>query len=333
MPTATLRDVSVDPVLTSISVMHVQDAKGYVHHRLFPVVPVTQEDGFYFVFDRGDSLRPDAQRRAPGAAFARKAQGISTRPIALEQWGLEYKLPDEMRSSTGSPLQDESAVVGVVTQDLLLRREIEFFTAYVAEGSATPWGNADFAGVTSGPSGRQFLRWDQSGATPILDIKRWIRDVQVACGMKPNKLMLNPTAFDLATEAANVLSRLPDDAPRDVSAANLAALAGLDEVLVPEAVYNTAAEGAAYSGRFALQTSGLLLFTTPSPARVSPSAGYVFSWSEFDSVRAEVSSAGAAAIETYRDEPTKSDVFRGSAHFDMGIATPSAGVRLTALNV
>lgn len=331
MPVATLSQVSVDPVLTQISVMHALEADDFVHHRVFPVVPVDQRDGFYFSFDRADSLRPEAARRAPGAHFNRKTQGISPVQLNLQQWALEMALADELRSSQDSPLADEQPLVVALTTDLLLRRELQFMESYMAPGAATPWANADFTGVNATPdfSAREFLQWDDAAATPIADVKRWVRDVQIACGKRPNVLVLEPNSFDAIAESSAVLSRLPDDATKDVTKQVVAALCGLDEVLVPEAVYNTANEGATYSGEFAMGAgTGLLAYRASSPARFEPSAGYTFSWSEFDSVRADVAPAGAAAIMSYRDETIMSDVFRGMAYFDLGVCASSAGVRI-----
>lgn len=320
----TLTDIQVDPVLTNISVMHALEADSFVHHRVFPIVPVTQEDGFYFRWNRDTSLRTEAQERRPGTPAAQKLLATEKVQLALKQWALETPLPDEFRSSADSPYADEAAVVAHITQDLLIRREKEFLSSYVNAGGSTPWANTDVSPSTA---------WNAaSGATPIEDVKDWCRTVQLACGLRPNGLLLSQRDFDAAAENANVISRLQDTNLRDVTKENLAALMGLDEVVVSSAVENTAAEGVTYSGSYVMTPgTGLLYYKTPTPARLSVSAGYIFSWSEYDEVRADIGNSGGAAILRYRREEIISDMIRGRIHMDHGIVADSAAVRLTSL--
>lgn len=333
MPRINLSDVGVDPVLTNLSVMHTQSVEGFVHHQVFPVVPIDVETATYFVFNRSDTLRVDAQQRRPGTEAARKTLGLQERGLELVQWALEMSLPDEIRASRDSPLSNEEPLVRALTMDLMMRRELEWVAAYV-NAAANPWSNPVQTGVPASPSGPQFLQFDLAAAQPIETIKRWIRLVQLACGVKPNILVMDIDTFDVISENANVLSRLEDTRLRDVTRQTIAALCGLDDVLVAEAIHNTApedADGQDYTGtRVFPRATALLAYRTPSPQLLEASAGYVFSWTAFDQVRGDIGSSGAAAIQRYRDEVRMSDVLRAMAHYDHNVVTPSAALIATA---
>ena len=53
----------------------------------------------------------------------------------------------------------------------------------------------------------------------------------------------------------------------------------VDEILAPEVVENTAAEGVVDSISFLYGTSALLVYAAPSPGLMLPSGGYTFGWS------------------------------------------------------
>ena len=100
--------------------------------------------------------------------------------------------------------------------------------------------------------------------------------------------------------------------------AALAAILGLDELIVADREYNTAPEGrtASYSPIF---DDDLLIVARPTaPAPDMPAAGYSFCWDE--------GGKGDMYIESYRDETVKSDVYRGICHFDLKQVAGSLGV-------
>lgn len=332
MPTTTLSDVTVSHVLTNVSIMYTQEARGFVSGKVFAYVPVDEEKPFYFKFDLGDMFRIESKERRPGGAYEHKTIGITKETLDLKQYALASSLPDELRMTKESPVSTMEIPTKLITHDLMLQRERDFWSVFLNSGGSTPWANADFTGTSGAPSGRQFLQWNQAASTPFNDIKTWIRDTAQRCGQKPNVLTLDPESFDALTENPNVLSRLPDTDLRDVKAETIAQLTGLSRIVVGEAVYNTAAEGAGYSGDYiAPRATALLAYTPAAPAVQEVSAGYTFGWTEFDEVRTETAESGAFAVKQYYDEERDREVVKAKGHYEHKITAAEAGVRITGI--
>ena len=77
------------------------------------------------------------------------------------------------------------------------------------------------------------------------------------------------------------LDRGQTTGPVVVMRENLAALFELEQVLVMDAIHNTAKEGATASHSFIGGKHALLCYAAPSPGLMTPSAGYTFSWTGY----------------------------------------------------
>ena len=324
---ATLSQVSVDPVLTNMSVSFTQDSESFAHHRVFPVLPVDEENGKYFVFNRDDIFRTEAGKRAPGTLPNQKTLSLAQQAYSCTQWALDMNLPDELRASKDSPLADDQSVVEQLTLDLLISREKEFASAYLQTGI---WGT-DASGVASSPTGTQFIQFNQSGATIIENFRTWVRTVRRQCGRKPNKALISADVWDVISDNASVINRQIYTSSEPVSTEWFANMVGIDEVIVPEAIENTAAQGLTYSGSDIISDTIGIFYSEPTPSKMRPSAGYTFSWTEFDEVRADLATTGAAAIKQFRDEALEADRFRAKSYYDFGVVAASCG--LLASNV
>lgn len=312
----------VDMILTNMSVGYMQDPRSHFARQIFPIVPVSDQSGKYQVFDKAAWLRDEAKRRAPGTLAADGGYTLSTGSYLCEEWAYRHKLPDEIRRNFQSPVSADLSAVKHVSEKLLIREDSQFASTFMGTGI---WGT-DFTGVSSSPSTNQFLQWDQSSSTPITDMRTGIRTVQKAIGRKPNVALIGPLVWDVLVDHSTVKSRIATSQTQIVTEQLIAALLGLDRVIVGESIYNSAAEGQTASMSHQLGKSVLLAYVTSAPSMDEPSAGYIFSWSEFDGV----SAANAAAIRTYRQDDIKSDWYEGNSFFDMRVTASDAGYYLTS---
>jgi hypothetical protein len=76
----------------------------------------------------------------------------------------------------------------------------------------------------------------------------------------------------------------------------------IDEILVSDAIENTAAEGATAAHSFILGKHALLCYAAPSPGLQTPTAGYTFSWSGYMGASAE-----GTRMKQFRMEQIESD--------------------------
>lgn len=180
---------------------------------------------------------------------------------------------EQVRSNSDVPLNADRDAVEFVTQRMLLRRENQWAQSYFKTGI---WGT-DLVGASSASSGHvQF--WDSANSTPVEDVDAQIYAIQGVTGFKPNVLVLGPSVFRALKNHAEILDRIKYTQRGIVTEDILAAVFGVEKVLVASAVINSATEGAADSLGFIFGKSALLCYAEPNPGIQKPSAGYIFAW-------------------------------------------------------
>lgn len=312
--------VHYDEALTTISVGYALTEKALFARRVFPVVPVAKESGVYFTIPKGQMFSDTAKRRAPGTRAARGDYTRTTAPYACERFAFAHDIPDPVRANwTGAGDADESGVK-LVTNKMIIRENLRFVSAFMRTGV---WAT-DLTGVASAPGAGQFLQWDQAGSTPISDIRRRRRIIKRATNLAPNVLACGGAVFDALMNHASILARLPTTivqiaADDEEDTALLARILGVKEVVVLDGSYNSADEGQAAVMTDFVQTTALLAYKPDSPSLDTPSAGYVFSWSDgIGDVGDMIAANGGAGIKKYRNpEAEESDAIEANAYSDL----------------
>jgi hypothetical protein len=275
-------DVHVNRPLTNILVGYMQNAAAFVADRVFPNVPVQKQSDRYFVYNRGDFYRDTMAKRAPGTESAGDGFKVDNTPSYFcDKWALHKDIDDDLRANADDPLNLDRDTTLFLAQKAMLNREASFVTNYFTTGVWTGAG-VDVSGVSASPAGNSVLQWNDSNSTPITDVKNYATTVQGATGYRPNKLVLGRQVWDQLSEHPDIVARIQYSSsntnPAIVSKQAVASLFEIDEVLVMEAVKNTAAEGATDSVSFIGGKSALLVYAAPNASIMQPSAGYTFSW-------------------------------------------------------
>jgi hypothetical protein len=186
--------------------------------------------------------------------------------------------------------------------------------------------DTNLAGVSGAPSANQFKQWDASGSTPIADIKGAILAQTLLTGFRPNTLVIGPQVLAELEEHPDILDRIKYTERGMVSTDLLAALFGIDRILVPFPIRNTAAEGAAESNAFFYGKSALLVYAAPNAGIMTPSAGYTFNWRRFMGT-----SSLAPITRRFRMEEITSDRVESELFFDMKVVAPEMGTYLASV--
>ena len=270
-------DVHVDRPLTDISVAFLQSQDVYVADRVFPVVPVAKQSDKYFTLPRGAFFRDQMEKRAPGARAASVNYTVSTDNYSADVWALAHDVADQVRANFDSPLNADRQATELLTQQGLIRKEKLWASLFFATSVWT----VDQTGVAAAPGANQFLQWNDAASNPVEDIRAGKRRVHARTGYRPNKLVLGRQVYDTLLDHPDIVGRLDrgqTTGPAMAKLDSLAALFELEEILVMDAVMNTAAEGAADSIDFVGGKSALLVYAPAAPGLMVPSAGYTFSW-------------------------------------------------------
>jgi hypothetical protein len=312
-------DVHVDRPLTNMSIAFLQSQDAFVAARAFPNIPVSKQSDKYFTFPRGAFNRDEMELRAPATESAGANYTISTDSYSAEVWALHRLIPDQVRDNTDDPLSPDRESVEFLTYKGLIRREREWASTFFVTGVWT----TEVTGVAGVPGAGQFQRWDEAASTPIEDVRRAKRVVQALTGFRPNKMIMSRPVYDALLDHPDIVGRLDrgqTSGPAMTLRQNLAALFEVEEVMVMDAIFNSAAEGATDSHGFIAGDHALLCYAPASPGLMTPSAGYTFSWRL----------SGAAGVEgnqirRFRKDDLDSDKIEIQMAFDMKVVAADLG--------
>lgn len=294
-------DVYVDKIATAISIAYKNDS--YIATEAFPVVPVKNSSGKYFVFEKG-WLRDEAKVRAPGAEYPEGDYELDTSTYTCKQKAYAKGVADEVRDEADDPLAPDRNAAEFVTEKLLLNVERAFASNYFATGK---WTNEATLSGTS--------QWsDYTNSDPLGDIETGVATIAKATAMMPNTLILG-------FEGWRKIKHHPDMEDKykytqktggNITPDLVAQAFELKRVLVSRAIYDTTAEGETPSTDWVMGKHALLLYVPPSPSIEVPSAGYTFQ-------------SRARVVKTWRDGSRERDVKQGKWEIAQTQTSAAAG--------
>ena len=282
MPNPNINTVHVDRPLTNMSVAYIQSEMAFIASRVFPTVPVDKKSDRYFVYNKEDWFRDDAQLRAPNTESAGGGYDIDNTPTYNCLVYAYHKDIDEQEDANADiPLNMERDATRFVTRKLLLRQEIQwvsdFFTTGKWTGSSTGTDLSIGAGFAA--------TWDDPNSTPIEDVQAQALAILTGTGFDPNTLVLGFGVYQKLIRHPDIIDLIKYGAgPGNPAIANEAALAkifSVERVLVSKSVKNTAQKTPgtpAFTGALTAGKNALLCYVNPSPGIMEPSSGYIFQW-------------------------------------------------------
>jgi hypothetical protein len=279
----------VDPVLTNFALGYMQGENRFVASRAGVPVPVAEQSGTYFVFDKKYWFLDEMQRRAPGQPYPQGGYGVSTATYSTVQWALAHPIPDENRAANQSGADLESTGTQWLAGRALIRKE-RLFAPLMATGV---W--------TSG-TGAVSAKWSTT-STPIADVRTAKRTVSQLTGLTPNMMICGEIVEDRLVTNANILDGLKYTAAATVESVRgaLAALLGLNQILVAQAIYNSANENA--TGTFApiVDDDALICYQDPGAGVFGATAFKMFYWEP---------GGGLGGVRRYREEGNDADILK-----------------------
>ncbi len=317
MPQPSPSDVHVDSVLTALSVKYANDRDSYIAGKVFPTIPVQNQSDIYYKFNKGDWFRLEAQKRAPATVSAGGGYTLTTDNYFCDPWAIHKDVDDQTVANTDAPLNAFRNATEWVTDQLLLRRDAEWANAFMQTGI---WAT-DRQGVGAGPTGDQFVQFDAAGAVPIDEVHTDVKRIHSATGKRPNVLVIGADVEYVLKDHSTILDRIKYTQPGMISLALLAAAFDVERVVVADAIYNTAAEGATETMSYIVNSKSMLLaYAAPTAAVENVSAGYTFAWTGLHG-----SNATTGRVSRFRIEERKADRVEAEANWDMkAVATDCA---------
>lgn len=269
MPQPSQTDVHVDAILTNISVAYIQKKENFIAQQVFPVVPVDKQSDKYFIYNKADWFRDEAEKRADATESAGSGYTLTTDNYFADVYAFHKDVGDQVRQNTDNPLDPDRDATQFVTQRMMLRQEIQWVSDYFKTGV---WG-------TDVTGGTDFTQWsDFAGSDPIEDIETGKEKILSTTGFEANTLVLGYSVYRKLKNHPDIVDRIKYTTSEAVTTAIMARYFDVDKVLVAKAIKNTAKEGQTGSYGFVFGKAAWLGYVATSPSILQPSAGYVFTW-------------------------------------------------------
>lgn len=208
----------------------------------------------------------------------------------------------------------------VIAEQMFIHQNKTFAQQYFKKGV---WGTDLTGGTSASSNSTDFVSFDNDNSSPIKFIGDCITEIKRTTGRKPNKLGLGQRVFDALINHPDVMNRViyggNTASPAMVTTKSLAAILGVDEVVVFDAIWNSANLGEEENTGFICDENAMLLaYATSTPMIDEPTAGYTFRW---DMGTKNI----LPIIEWEGDEGTYSNYIGGMIAQDMEIVCKDLG--------
>lgn len=277
----TRQQIHIDKPLTNLSVAYMQNESNFIADKVFPIIPVQKQSDTYFIYNRDDFFRDEAQQRAKGTESAGGDYDVDQAPpYFAKKWAFHMDVTEEDRVNADDPLRPNQDATEFVSQKLLLRRENLWAKKFFQAGV---WGN-EVQAVDSSPAEGQILQFDNAASDPISVFSTAAVRMGETTGYKANTLVLSPYVFNALKNHPDILDRIKYTQRGVVTTELLATLFEVERVFVPWAVQNTAPKGTGDGANnptplsFVMGKHALLMYVEKNPGLKKPTAGYTFAW-------------------------------------------------------
>lgn len=260
-------DVLVDPVLSNVSKAYQNEM--YIADMIFPPLKVATESGKYYQYDRA-KFRRNITKRAAGAKANEVEYGLSTASYITEDHALKEKTPWEIIRQADSALNPEMDATENITEQLMIDKEVALATSMAATATITQ--NTTLSGTS---------QWsDYTNSDPIGVVKAGVVVVQKAVGRKPNTMVMGKEVFDQLADHPDIVEKVKYSALGVLTEELLARIFNVKKVIVAEAIYNTATEGATDSMSYIWGKHCWLMHITPNARLRSITVGYTLKYEQ-----------------------------------------------------
>lgn len=269
MPQPTQSQVHVDAILTNLSIAYMQDQSRFISRQVFPMISVDKQSDLYYIYNKNDWFRDEAEPRADSTESAGSGYNLSTDNYNARVYAVHKDVGNQVAQNTDRPLDPYRDATNFVTMKMLLRQENQWVSDYFAP---SVW-DTDFTPANT---------WDDKAASdPIDDVELGKEIILSTTGHMPNTLVLGYQVYRQLKQHPDIIDRIKYTegvTGRTISPQLLAQMFDVDRVLVAMAIRATNAEGAAATYAFAYGKHALLCYVNPTPSLMAPSAGYGFTW-------------------------------------------------------
>lgn len=315
-------DLNISYTLTNMAIGFKQESDRFVAGKVFPELPVPKHKGSYYVWNKDDLFRDEAEIAAAGTPAPLQDIRLSSDTFNCKVYHLGGLVSEEDMADEDEAVSKEVTHTEAIVTKLLIRRERQwasnYFTTSKWTGSTT---GADLVG------GTDFVVWSNyTSSDPVQDIEaQCIQMEKLGVDRKDFTLTVGAEVYAKLVHHPKFLERYEFTQAAIMSEALIARVLNIKQVVVPKASYNSAGKFATASMAFIQGKNALLTYSPPSPRKDLPSAGYHFVWSKLIGAANE-----GIRIRKWWDPDIRSTKVVGESSFDPKLTSSVLGVFFSA---
>lgn len=284
--------------------------EGFIALRALPVLDVSKKAANVSVLTRENLKRPaNRGRRATGATFGRIALRAEDTSFECKGYGLEIPLPDEDRDNYAAAFDAELDSVMVLHRQFLIELELRV--------KAALWNTTTFTGAAL-YTDRSAAPWDAAATDVVAHVEAVREKVRQNCGRYPNTMVIGASTLSSLRLNTGIKALFPGvpSLTRNVLIGALPEIFAIPNILVGGQIYDSAAEGQDFTTADIWNEDYCWIGVSASGSIRTPSVGRTVLWSHTPDI---------ITTEQYREEQTKSDIFRIEHWTDEKIFDPYFG--------
>jgi len=292
-------------------------AAGFIGTQVMPVFPVPLQAATYPVIPGEVLLELGKTARAARSGYSRSDYTFDDGNYFCRENGRE-ELIDDSERKLYSRFFDAEVVSTQRAMNVVMRTQEKRIADKVNDTSKIP--NAAATAKLTSPTTSVFRQ----------DVKNAIKEMRGTVGLKPDILTISYNRFQDLLVTAELKDYLKYTTPYLLDTEEgqrkiVAQWLGLADVLIGNAIYNSAKKGQPLKVADIWPDDKAALVVRPSSANDlrEPSLGRTFFW--------DADSNETVTVETYRDEPNRSDVVRARQYTDEAYTFVGGAYILTGL--
>lgn len=233
--------------------------------QIFPVLPVNFQSDVFGKINKSDWFRPEVADRAPGTLANEIGYTVSSDTYFCPNYKLRHQVPIETVNNAQPPHQPLQRGAEFLFDKHMLNFEIR-----VQDTIATG------VGSSSSPTA-----WsDFNNSDPMTDVEVAQEAIRSTTGFVPNTAIVPRKTWLKLRRHPDIVQRVFPGAGigGTVDTAQFANLIGVSRIFVPQAIKNTATQGATDVFTDVWSTQVHLLYVDPNPGIMTPTFGLAFRW-------------------------------------------------------
>ena len=278
-------------------------APGLIGTQALPIFSTPKREGQYNTVTRESILRTRNVNRGANGSYSRDSFDTDVLEYACKEYGHEQPLGDDQVQYYASAFDAEMTAASVA-RGVLLREQEKRVAALFQNVSSTGWYSSTAALYTNTDTD-----WDDITSLIVTDVDNAKEKVRINCGLPANTMIISAAVLPWLKKNTDIKARLQytNAITSDVIAGMLPSLFGIPKVLIAGGVYDSANEGQTMSLADVWSDNYAWIGVTATTNSIAePCVGRTFLWSD--------DSADNVTVEEYREEQTRSNIYRVRHH-------------------